>query len=440
MLKKLFARKVTQAQPEPVVIPRHEHNISRSAISPNALKVLYRLKDAGFSAYLVGGGVRDLLLERAPKDFDIATNAHPEQIKKLFRNCLLIGRRFRLAHIRFGRETIEVATFRSSQTSKKSKHLYSAEHGMLLRDNVYGTLVEDAWRRDFTVNALYYNIADFSVIDYCGGIADLKHRTLRIIGDARERFREDPVRLLRTIRFAGKLGFQIHPDTEAPITELAALLQHVPAARLFDEVLKLFHSGEALTTFQFLRHYHLFTQLFPQTAACLKKTKYATHAEHLLKTACENTDTRIRAHKTVSPAFLFAALLWYPRANLIEQYEAEGLPAQIARDAAEQEVLKQQIQQISIPRRFTQVVREIWGLQQRLQHCHRKHVLNILAHPRFRAGYDFLLLRASAGEALQKIADWWTLFQDTDTETRQMMIEKLPKPRRRKSKSVKSTA
>jgi poly(A) polymerase len=348
----------------------------------------------------------------------------------------LIGRRFRLAHIRFGREIIEVATFRAGPSKKTKKHHLTAEHGMLLRDNAYGTLEEDAWRRDFTLNALYYDPIDQTVIDYCGGMQDLKHKTLRIIGDPLQRYREDPVRLLRTVRFAGKLGLHIHHATEAPILEFAPLLKHVPAARLFNEVLKLFHSGEALTTFKLLRQYELFPQLFTQTAKILHHPDYAQLAEGLLKAACENTDARIRADKTVSPAFLFASLLWYNQQALTKDLIARGEDAATARDYATHEVLKQQTRQISIPRHYTNAVREIWDLQFRLQHRSAKYALRVLTHPRFRAAYDFLLLRVAAGEPLQETADWWTTFQSVDAPTRQQMIEALPKPKRRKKRKA----
>ncbi len=215
------------AEDQPLrIVSRDEHSISRANISENALKVLYRLNKAGYEAYLVGGGVRDLLLGREPKDFDVATDASPEEVRKLFRNCRLIGRRFRLAHVHFGREIIEVATFRAAHEPESDGAV--SENGMLLRDNVYGTLEEDAWRRDFTVNALYYNIRDFSVVDYTGGMADLQAGRLRIIGDPHERFREDPVRMLRAVRFAAKLGFRIDPESEAAIRELGYLMEEFP--------------------------------------------------------------------------------------------------------------------------------------------------------------------------------------------------------------------
>ncbi|HEB98384.1 MAG TPA: polynucleotide adenylyltransferase PcnB, partial [Thiotrichales bacterium] len=254
---------------QPVIIPRAEHGISRSNISPNALKVLYRLRSAGYRACLVGGGVRDLLLGREPKDFDVATDARPEEVRKLFRNCRLVGRRFRLAHVVFGREVIEVATFRGRHDAAEEGETATSEEGRILRDNVYGTIEEDAWRRDFTVNALYYDIEDFSVRDYVGGMEDLRAGVLRLIGDPEARYREDPVRMLRAVRFAVKLGFRIEPATEAPIESLAHLLFEIPPARLFEEVLKLFQGGMALETFEMLRHYDLFGKLFPLTEEVL---------------------------------------------------------------------------------------------------------------------------------------------------------------------------
>lgn len=376
----------------------------------------------------MGGGVRDILLSLSPKDFDIATDAKPEQIKKLFRNCLLIGRRFRLAHIRFGREIVEVATFRAGESKHSNKHRHTAEHGMLLRDNVYGTLEEDAWRRDFTINALYYNIADLSIVDYCNGLQDLKNKSLRIIGDPVKRYHEDPVRLLRTIRFAGKLDLEIETATKAPIVELAPLLQHVPAARLFDEVLKLFHSGKALITFKLLNQYQLFVELFPQTHACLIAGKSTT--QKMLETALQNTDNRINSGKTVSPAFLFACLLWPPLQQATQQFIAQGYPISIAQDKAAHDVFSKQIKRISIPRHFSIAAREIWQLQYRLMRPHKRYVMSLSEHPRFRAAYDFLLLRAEIGEISQTIANWWINFSEADTTQRQQWIEQLPKSKK----------
>lgn len=436
IIKKLFKKifgKHQDLHKNAIIIPREQHSISRSNISANALKVLYRLHEAGFSAYLVGGSVRDLLLGHAPKDFDVATNARPEQVKKLFRNCLLIGRRFRLAHIRFGHEIVEVATFRGSENKKSRKDRYAAEHGMLLRDNIYGTIEEDAWRRDFTINALYYNISDFSVVDYCGGMDDLKNKLIRIIGDPIKRYQEDPVRLLRTIRFAGKLNLTIHPETAKPIIDNAQLLQHVPIARLFDETLKLFHSGKATIICQLLQQYHLFTELFPSTAQYLNPEHPI--AEKLLQICCQNTDIRINEGKSVSAGFLFACLLWYPMQQLTENYLKNNYLSYMAYHKAAQEVISKQTKHISIPKRFTQMVREIWDMQLRLSNPQKRFVIRLLNHPKFRAAYDFLLLRAQAGDVSQDIADWWLQFESGDDTARHQLLAKLPdtkKIRRRK--------
>ncbi len=396
------------AIPNPRIIPRPEHNISRANISENALKVLYRLKKSGYQAYLVGGGVRDLLLGREPKDFDVATDATPEQVKAVFRNCRLIGRRFRLAHVRFGREIIEVATFRSANFGK----MQQSANGMVLDDNQYGTIEEDALRRDFTVNALYYNIADFSVVDYSTGMEDLKAGRLRLLGDPETRYREDPVRMLRAARFAAKLGFNVDPETEAPISRLAYLLGEVPPARLFEECLKLFISGHAVASFEKLRHYGLFDQLFPQTEEALN------HEEHefpltLVFKGLENTDRRLAADKPVTPAFLFAVLLWEPLRRMAERLEREeGLPPYPAIQQAAGWVIARQVQRVAIPRRFTTPMREIWSLQPRFLHTRGKRPARLLAHPRFRAAYDFLLLRSEAGEADPTLAAWWTRYQE----------------------------
>nr|WP_245832142.1 polynucleotide adenylyltransferase PcnB [Solemya velesiana gill symbiont] len=403
------------------MIPRPDHTISRANISENAVKVLYRLKNAGYEAYLVGGGVRDLLLGREPKDFDIATNAHPEEVKKVFRNCRLIGRRFRLAHVHFGREIIEVATFRSMQEPGEEGDR-ETENGMLLRDNVYGTIEEDALRRDFTVNALYYNIEDFSVVDYTGGMADLEQGVLRLLGDPETRYREDPVRMLRAARFAAKLGFRINEACEAPIFELSDLLQSVPAARLFDEVLKLFMGGVALESFEKLRHYNLFGQLFPETEEAL------AHEEHefpitFVTRGMQNTDTRVHEGKPVTPAFLFAVLLWEPVRQLADEFRLGGESPLQAMQQAGSEIVFRQAQRISLPKRFSIPMREIWNLQHRFEFRTGKRPHRLLAHPRFRAAYDFLLLRAESGEADQELADWWTRFQELEGDERNKMAK-----------------
>ncbi|WP_420493184.1 polynucleotide adenylyltransferase PcnB [Sedimenticola hydrogenitrophicus] len=416
------------------IIPRPEHNISRANISDHATKVLYRLKAAGFQSYLVGGGVRDLLLGREPKDFDVATDATPEQVKEVFRNCRLIGRRFRLAHVHFGREIIEVATFRSMQDAAEPGDR-ETENGMLVRDNIYGTIEEDAVRRDFTINALYYNIEDFSVVDYAGGMEDLRAGVLRLLGDPETRYREDPVRMLRAVRFAAKLGFIINPACEKPLLELGSLLQSVPAARLFEEVLKLFMAGVALHSFEKLRHYGLFGELFPETEECL------AHEDHefpitFVTRGMQNTDSRIREGKPVTPAFLFAVLLWEPVRRLAEHLQEAGEAPLPAIQEAGNDVLMTQLERVSIPKRFSIPMREIWNLQHRFEQRAGKRPHRLLTHPRFRAAYDFLLLRAEAGEVDQELADWWTGFQEQDGEERNQMVRQAngggEKPQRRR--------
>lgn len=400
---------VTKIVRKPQIIPRTEHGVSRSEISENALKVLYRLKNAGYHAYLVGGGVRDILLGLKPKDFDVATDAHPEQVRELFRNCRLIGRRFRLAHVHFGREIIEVSTFRASHNDAVDGEGHE-EDGRIIRDNVYGTLDDDVWRRDFTVNALYYNIEDYSIVDYVGGLEDIKNRQLRLIGIPEDRYREDPVRMLRAIRFAIKLDFSIHPVSEQPIRKLAPLLEEIPEARLFEEFLKLFMSGQSEKAYQQLREYGLFAKLFPQTEEFLNRGDEFIHK--LLISAFRNTDTRLAEDKPVTPAFLLAALLWVPVRDLANDHEGNGLSEMDAIHLASDAVISHQISSTSMPRRFTHMARDMWALQVRLKNIRGKRPLKLLAHQRFRAAYDFLLLRVEAGEDVQELASWWTAFQE----------------------------
>ncbi|HEY9148121.1 MAG TPA: polynucleotide adenylyltransferase PcnB [Gammaproteobacteria bacterium] len=407
------------AEASPLIIPRSEHGVSRANISENALKVLYRLSKAGYEAYLVGGGVRDLLLGREPKDFDVATSATPEEVKRLFRNCRLIGRRFRLAHVHFGRDIIEVATFRAAHEAGSDAQVNDS--GMLVRDNVYGSLEEDAWRRDFTVNALYYNIRDFSVVDYTGGMADLERGYMRMIGDPRERFREDPVRMLRAVRFAAKLGFRIDEETEAAIRELGYLLEEVSNARLFDETLKLFLGGSAVETYELLRHYRLFGQLFPETDSCLAEEK--NHFPHtLLLQALDNTDQRIRQDKPVTPAFLYAALLWEPVRREFDLLRQRDIPPIQAMQMAGDVAFARQVPRVMVPKRFSLQSREIWEWQERLKRNSGKRALQMMEQSRFRAAYDFLLLRAANGEASQELADWWTEFQRANESQRNSML------------------
>ena len=354
------------------------------------------------------------MLGREPKDFDVATDASPEQVRQTFRNCRLIGRRFRLAHVQFGSEIIEVATFRAGQDAEVSDN-HQTDEGMLLRDNVYGTIEQDALRRDFTVNALYYNISDFSIIDYAGGVEDLGEGLLRLLGDPETRYREDPVRMLRAVRFAAKLGFRLAPGTESPIPVLASLLADVPSARLFEEVLKLFLGGTAVACFEKLRQYGLFAELFPDTDASLARLEHEFPLTLVLN-GLENTDNRIREDKPVTPAFLFAVLLWEPVRLRAEKLQAEGESPYQAVQRAGGEVVARQVQRIALPRRFSTPMQEIWGLQSRFLQTRGKRPQRLLTHPRFRAAYDFLLLRAQSGEADPELASWWTDFQDGNAE------------------------
>jgi poly(A) polymerase len=354
------------------------------------------------------------LLGREPKDFDVATDASPEQVRQTFRNCRLIGRRFRLAHVQFGSEIIEVATFRAGQDSEVSDS-HQTDEGMLLRDNVYGTIEQDALRRDFTVNALYYNISDFSIIDYAGGVEDLGEGLLRLLGDPETRYREDPVRMLRAVRFAAKLGFRLAPGTESPIRVLGSLLADVPSARLFEEVLKLFLGGTAVACFEKLRQYGLFAELFPDTDASLALLEHEFPLTLVLN-GLENTDNRIREDKPVTPAFLFAVLLWEPVRLRAEKLQADGESPYQAVQRAGGEVVARQVQRIALPRRFSTPMQEIWGLQSRFLQTRGKRPQRLLTHPRFRAAYDFLLLRAQSGEADPELASWWTDFQDGNAE------------------------
>jgi poly(A) polymerase len=414
-----------------VVIPRALHAVSRREISPAALKVLYRLKDAGYQAFLVGGAVRDLLLGRTPKDFDVVTNAHPEQVRDLFRSCRLIGRRFHLAHVRVGAEIIEVATFRASHTIADEDNSVDEDsrrvtdnHGRILRDNLYGSIDEDIWRRDFTANALYYNIADYSIWDYTNGVVDAEQRVLKLIGDPETRYREDPVRMLRAIRFAAKLDFKIDKATALPISKLAYMVDSVPAARLFDEVTKLFLAGSGLQSFKLLREYGLLEHLFGDLDAVLKKGDEAS--QRLVELGLGNTDDRVRADRSVTPAFLCALLLWpmvrqqsmtHTRSQESGQLDFGAI--QLAFDT----VCTRMVKRVAIPKRFSLMSREVLALQSRFDYRSGRRSLRVLDHPRFRAAYDFLLLRAAAGEVDQEVADWWTEVQTLSPEARIQKVE-----------------
>ena len=405
------------------ITPREAHNLSRRQISDGALQVLNGLHRAGHQAYLVGGSVRDLLLGREPKDFDVATDAHPEQVRKLFRrNARLIGRRFILVHVQFGNEIIEVATFRGSAEGHKSEASERSETGRILADNVYGSLEEDARRRDFTANALYYNIADRGILDFSTGMEDLRAGRLRIIGDPEQRYREDPVRMLRAVRFAAKLGFILDDAARAPLAVCRDCLQEVPSARLFEETLKLFLNGNAQSSFEQLRQHGLFAALFPQVDALLDDEQYAS-ARLLLQGALEGTDNRVRQGKSVTPAFLFAALLWPALQQQSHVLEQQGKPAAIALQQAASEVLQDCVGRVSVPRRFSLPMREIWDLQARFLRRGGRRPHALLAHPRFRAAFDFLSLRSQSGEIPAQLVTWWEQFQLADHEGRRTLIE-----------------
>ncbi|MDQ3205992.1 MAG: polynucleotide adenylyltransferase PcnB [Pseudomonadota bacterium] len=402
-------------------IPRDQHNVSRKDISPSALRVLYRLRDEGFAGYLVGGAVRDILVGGAPKDFDIATDATPEQVKQLFRNCRLIGRRFRLAHVVFGREIIEVATFRANvDDGSGDRELH--EGGRLLRDNVYGTIEEDAVRRDFTANALYYAIEDFSVRDYTGGFEDVQNRLMRLIGDPETRYREDPVRMLRAVRLAAKLDFEIEAATAAPIPALAPLLSESAPARLFEECLKLFLSGYAVESFLRLEHHGLLPALFPESAAALAANRSGALRRMVLE-GLAGTDKRVANDEPVSPAFLFALLLWPAYCRALIALQAQGMHAVEAQRRAADRVTVHQLSMIALPRRFSLPMQEIWLLQSRFSLRQRKRVFRLLAHPRFRAAFDFLSLRQTASPEHAEDVAFWTEAQQQPADALATLLD-----------------
>ncbi len=431
------------------VIPRDRHTISRKDISENALKVLYRLNKAGYEAYLVGGGVRDLLLGKKPKDFDISTNATPEQMRKLFRNCRLVGRRFRLAHVMFGPEVIEVATFRSHHETASGEPTdrndsQRGQNGMLLRDNVFGSIEDDAQRRDLTINSLYYSVADFTVRDYIGGLSDLQQGIIRMIGDPETRYREDPVRMLRVVRFAAKLDMGVAAETAEPIPRLATLLRDVPAARLFEEALKLLQAGFGHATYLKLCEFQLFQPLFPLI------TRYFTeqgdsNMERMIVQVLKNTDHRLQNQMRVNPAFLFAAMFWYPQLEASQKIAQEsGLAWYEAFALAMNDVLDEACRSLAIPKRITTLIRDIWMLQLRLSRRHGKRAWKLMEHPKFRAAYDLLALRAQVEEnpELQRLSSWWSEFQVSAPPQQKTMLNTLgddPSPRRRTRRPRKRT-
>lgn len=425
---------------KPRILPLAQHGIRRQQIHPCALKVTRTLRDHGYAAFIVGGAVRDLLLGRTPKDFDVATNATPEEIKGLFRRSRIIGRRFQIAHVYCGPDTIEVTTFRAHgpQGEEDEEGRVTAADGMLLRDNIFGSQEEDAARRDFTVNSLYYDPDKEEIWDNHGGVADAQARTLRMIGDPATRYREDPVRMLRATRFAAKLEFHIAPETRAPIAQLAPLLERIPAARLFDEMMKLLLSGHAERGVRQLRAEGLHHGVLPMLDAILDDPE----RQRFLHAALHDTDERVRHDQSASPAFMLACLLWFDmqqsRQGLIEGGEAPQAALYLAMD----ETLERQRGALAFPRRFDGMIKEIWALQSRFEQRSGGRPYRLLTHPRFRAGYDFLLIRAKGGDAPRELADWWNVFQEASEEKRTGMLlpasgsasSKRPRRRRRSRK------
>ncbi|MEL6869875.1 MAG: polynucleotide adenylyltransferase PcnB [Pseudomonadota bacterium] len=396
----------------PTIIARPDHTVSRKHISRAALKVLYRLHESGYQAFLVGGAVRDLLLDGRPKDFDVATDASPDEVHDLFRNSRVIGRRFRLVHVRFGREIIEVATFRAATDPQDSDGGTQTDgEGRLLRDNAYGTIDEDVWRRDFTANALYYNIADFSVWDYVGGVDDVRDRRLELIGEPARRLREDPVRVLRAVRFAAKLNFKLEPALQQAIAEHKSLLSNVPPARLFDEFLKMFQAGFAAKAYAQLQRFDVFGELFPDAALGLAAPD-GDYFDTFIRLALDNTDRRVANDQPITPMFLIAVFLWWPikaRARVV--FEDDGLSPTQSLGAATYDCLARQQSVISVPRRFTSPLREMLTLQPRFEKMQGGRALGFLEHRRFRAAYDFMLLRSEIGEVPTETAEFWTRVQ-----------------------------
>lgn len=390
---------------------------------------------AGYAAYLVGGCVRDLAMKQIPKDFDIATNATPEQVRALFRNCRLIGRRFLLAHVYFHSEIIEVATFRGHHSTANKDETHSKE-GLIVRDNVFGSIEEDAYRRDFTLNALYYDPSNNTILDYVGGIRDLKKKQIAIIGDATTRYKEDPVRMLRALRFMSKLDLKLSRKTAEPIRELNQYISLTASARLFDEILKSFHNGYAFKNYQVLKKYELFHRLFPLLNTLSSDNQKGF--ERLMEIALKNTDERVKIGKPVSPAFLYSVVLWYP---IIEQIEKMGNRYKpfATLEIAIEKVLEKQIKTISIPRKLTNTMRDIWRMQHFLTHRSPSRIERIYTHTKFRAAYDLLCLRDEAGESLKSHVDWWTEFQTLDYAKQEDMVNALQHKGRRHNKKTQES-
>ncbi|MDE0349928.1 MAG: polynucleotide adenylyltransferase PcnB [Gammaproteobacteria bacterium] len=411
---------MTERKPVRVAHP----DLGEATVSANAVTVVETLRDAGYEAYLVGGCVRDLLLGGTPKDFDVATDATPQEVKTVFPRARLIGRRFRIAHVRFRREFIEVSTFRrrNEDDDDESDANHVSADGVLLSDNVYGTLDEDAFRRDFTVNALYYDPVEDAVLDYTTGLDDIETRTLRIIGEPRERLREDPVRILRAMRFAAKLGFTLDPETRDAIAPMSELLTAIPPARLFDEFNKLFMNGHAVAAWSLMWEFGLPEILFP----------LSEDDDRLVRAALQSTDGRVAEDKPVTPGFLLAAMCW-PEFERRTALSATAKNAADERLKAAHSVIAEQQLTIAFPRRLSLFIRDVWRLQSTLERRPPRNLKRTLSHPRFRAAYDFLVLRAETGEADPELAQWWTDAQETPAEERGSMTNALrPGGRRRR--------
>lgn len=437
-VKKMFKRQTAPAvQREATIIPLKTHGITRDMLSRGAERVCEDLERAGYQAFVVGGAVRDLLLGRDPKDFDIATSATPEQVRRCCRRSRIIGRRFQIVHVMVGQELIEVTTFRALHDDEDASA--TDEHGRVLRDNTFGSQSDDAARRDFTVNALYYDPYDETIHDYHQGYSDLKQRTLRMIGEPTLRYREDPVRMLRAVRLGAKLGLDIAPDTRKPIRELADLLDNVPPARLFDEMLKLLTCGDALACLKRLRSEGLHHGVLPLLDVILEQPI----GERFVEQALTNTDQRIREGKSISPGFLFAALLWHEVLAHWNKRKAKGEISIPALYAAMDDVLNRQAQKLAITKRLVGDIKEIWSLQPRFEQRSGKRPYALLGHARFRAGYDFMLLRAQTGEIDQELGDWWTKFHDSDVSVQESLVAtapqdtNAPKKRRRRNNNCR---
>jgi poly(A) polymerase len=422
---------------KPRIIPMADHGITRERIGNCALRTCDALQEAGYAAFVVGGAVRDLILGRAPKDFDVATNATPEEVRGIFRRSRIIGRRFRIVHVLCGRDLVEVTTFRGPADVADASHQVEDEHGRLLRDNVWGDQAQDATRRDFTINALFYDPSREEIWDYHGGVADLKSKRLRVIGDPAQRYREDPVRMLRAARFAASCGLEMDAATRKPVKSLAPLLANVPAARLFDEMLKLLLCGHAAECVKRLRKEGLHHGLLPMLDVILEQPM----GERFVMLALKNTDTRIRTGKTISPAFLFAALLWHEVLAEWKKIQARGVSPVPALHEAMDDVLNQQTEQLAIPRRYSSDMKELWVMQPRFEQRAGQRPYRLLEQPRFRAAYDFLLLRCESGEVEKSLGDWWTSFQDADDDARATMLvaDAAPAAKRRKRRRRKPT-